>query len=77
MSAEFQKCPTVQETIMRVAADPFTENVTHGGLHPSSISKIVENLFWTNEKRFKSIKLEITKEVDDHHISVKVLERNE
>lgn len=77
MSAEFQTCPIVQETIMRVAKDPFTENVTHGGLHPSSISKIVENLFWTNEKRFKSIKLEITKEMDDHHISVKVLERNE
>ena len=45
MSEEFQKCPVVTETIARVASDPYSENVTHGGLHPSSLSKIVENLF--------------------------------
>ena len=75
MSKEFQKCSIVEETILRVASDPFTENVTHGGLHPSSISKIVENLFWSPSANFKSVKLEITKEIDDHHISVKILSR--
>ena len=47
LSKEFQKCALLlfTETIARVASDPYSENVTHGGLHPSSLSKIVENLF--------------------------------
>ena len=44
MSEEFQKCSVVQETILRVAADPYSENVTHGGLHPSSLSKFIDNI---------------------------------
>ena len=75
MSEKFQRCPVVQETILRVAADPYSENVTHGGLHPSSLSKIIENIFWSSERNFNSVTLEVTKEVDDHHISVRVLER--
>jgi len=73
--SEFQKCPVVQETILRVAADPYSENVTHGGLHPSSLSKIVENIFWSAERNFNKVILEVCKEQDDHHISVKVVER--
>jgi hypothetical protein len=76
MSKEFQKCPAVQETILRVAADPYSENVTHGGLHPSSLSKIIENIFWSSERNFNTVKLEVKKELDDHHISVRILERN-
>ena len=76
MSERFQKCPVVQETILRVAEDPYSENVTHGGLHPSSLSKIVESIFWSSKRNFNSVKLEVRKELDDHHISVKVLERN-
>lgn len=76
MSEEFQKCSVVQETILRVAADPYSENVTHGGLHPSSLSKIIENIFWSSERNFNSVKLEVKKELDDHHISVRILERN-
>ena len=76
MSAEFNKCPLVEQTIQRVAADPYSENVTHGGLHPSSLSKIVEKLFWSGDKNFNSVTLEIKKELDDHHISVKVVERS-
>ena len=75
MSEDFQKCDVVQETILRVAADPYSENVTHGGLHPSSLAKIVENVFWSGDKNFNSVTLEIKKELDDHHISVKVVER--
>ena len=76
MSEKFQKCPVVQETILRVAADPYSENVTHGGLHPSSLSKIIENIFWSSERNFNSVKLEVKKELDDHHISVRIIERN-
>ena len=76
MSEKFQKCPVVQETILRVAEDPYSENVTHGGLPPSSLSKIVESIFWSSKRNFNSVKLEVRKELDDHHISVKVLERN-
>ena len=75
--SEFQKCPVVQETILRVADDPYSENVTHGGLHPSSLSRIVENIFWSAGKNYRSVTLEVTKELDDHHISVKVLEKSE
>ena len=75
MSKEFQKCAVVTETIARVASDPYSENVTHGGLHPSSLSKIIENIFWSSERNFSSVTLEVKKEVDDHHISVRVLER--
>ena len=75
MSEKFQKCPMVQETILRVAKDPYSENVTHGGLHPSSLSKIVESLFWSSERNFNGVKLEVKKELDDHHISVRVIER--
>ena len=75
MSAEFNKCPLVEQTIQRVAADPYSENVTHGGLHPSSLSKIIENIFWSADRNFNSVTLEVTKENDDHHISVRVLER--
>ncbi len=75
MSDQFQKCPIVAKTIARVASDPFSEGVTHGGLHPSSISKIVENLFWSGDKNFDNVTIEIKKEIDDHHISVKVVER--
>ena len=75
MSKEFQKCVKVQETILRVAADPYSENVTHGGLHPSSLTKIVEDVFWSGEKNFNSVKLEVKKELDDHHISVRIIER--
>ena len=75
MSDQFQKCPNVAKTIARVASDPFSEGVTHGGLHPSSISKIVENLFWSGDKNFDNVTIEIKKEIDDHHISVKVVER--
>ena len=56
--------------------DPYSENVTHGGLHPSSLSKIIENIFWSSERNFNSVKLEVKKELDDHHISVRILERN-
>lgn len=73
----FQKCPVVKETILRVAADPYSENVTHGGLHPSSLSRIVENIFWSTGKNYRSVTLEVTKELDDHHISVKVVEKSE
>ena len=76
MSEEFRKCPVVQETILRVAADPYSENETHGGLHPSSLSKIIENIFWSSERNFNTVKLEVKKELDDHHISVRILERN-
>ena len=55
--------------------DPYSENVTHGGLHPSSLSKIVENVFWSGDKNFNNVTLEIKKELDDHHISVKIVER--
>ena len=75
MSKEFQKCAVVTETIARVASDPYSENVTHGGLHPSSLSKIVEKLFWSGDKNFNNVTLEIKKELDDHHISVKIIER--
>lgn len=75
MSAEFNKCPLVEQTIQRVAADPYSENVTHGGLHPSSLAKIVENIFWSAERNFESVTLKVSKEVDDYHISVEVLER--
>jgi hypothetical protein len=75
MSEEFQKCPVVTETIARVAVDPYSEGVTHGGLHPSSLSKIVENLFWSGDKNFNNVTIEIKKEIDDHHISVRVVER--
>lgn len=77
MSKEFQKCSVVQETILRVAADPYSENVTHGGLHPSSLSKIIEKIFWSSDRNFNSVKLEVKKELDDHHISVMILERNQ
>lgn len=76
MSEQFQKSVNIQETILKVAIDPYSENVTHGGLHPSSLSKIIENIFWSCENNFNSVKLEVKKELDDHHISVKVLERN-
>jgi len=75
MSAEFNKCPLVEQTIQRVAADPYSENVTHGGLHPSSLAKIVENIFWSGERNFESVTLKVSKERDDYHISVEVLER--
>ena len=75
MSSEFQKCDAVNKAIARVASDPYSENVTHGGLHPSSLSKIVENLFWSGNKNFNKVTLEIKKELDDHHISVKIVER--
>tara|TARA_B100002019_G_scaffold228059_1_gene201314 strand:+ start:424 stop:651 length:228 start_codon:yes stop_codon:yes gene_type:complete len=73
--SEFQKSLLVQQTIQRVASDPFSENVTHGGLHPSSLAKIVENIFWSGERNFDSVTIKVTKELDDHHISIKVLER--
>ena len=73
----FQKCPVVEATILRVAADPYSENVTHGGLHPSSLSRIVEDIFWSAGKNYRSVTLEVTKELDDHHISVKVVEKSE
>lgn len=76
MSEKFQKNTVVQETILRVADDPYSENVTHGGLHPSSLSKIIENIFWSSERNFNNIKLEVKKELDDYHISVRILERN-
>ena len=75
MSAEFQKCPLVEEAIARVAADPYSENVTHGGMHPSSLAKIVENIFWSGERNFDNVTLKVSKENDDHHISVQILER--
>ena len=52
MSAEFNKCPVVEQTIQRVADDPYSENVTHGGLHPSSLSKIIENIFGQIRQKF-------------------------
>ena len=73
--SEFQKSLLVQQTIQRVASDPFSENVIHGGLHPSSLAKIVENIFWSGERNFDSVTIKVTKELDDHHISIKVLER--
>jgi hypothetical protein len=65
----------IESIIKRVSEDPYTEHVVHGGLHPSNISRIVSDLFWSSKYNFKNITLEIKKEEDDHHISVKVLER--
>ena len=75
MSEEFQKC-CCKRDYFKSSADPYSENVTHGGLHPSSLSKIIENIFWSSERNFNSVKLEVKKELDDHHISVRILERN-
>ena len=44
-------------------------------MHPSSLSRIVENIFWSAGKNYRSVTLEVKKELDDHHISVKVLEK--
>ena len=38
----------IQEIIDRVASDPYSEDVTHGGLHPSSIVNIINKLFWAS-----------------------------
>lgn len=66
----------IQEIIDRVASDPYSEDVTHGGLHPSSIMNIVNKLFWSGENNFSKVTLEISKELDDHHISVRVVNRD-
>ena len=65
----------INEVIERVAKDPYSEGVLHGGLHPSSIADIVSQLFWSPEKNFSKVTMEIVKETDDYHISVKVTER--
>ena len=65
----------IQETIQRVAADPYSENVTHGGLHPSSIVDIINNLFWSGDQNFDKVTLEISKEQDDHYIAVRIIDR--
>jgi len=66
----------IQEVIDRVANDPYSEGVTHGGLHPSSMTNIVNKLFWANDNNFKKVTLEISKELDDYHISVRVIKRD-
>ena len=59
-----------------IQEDPYSEGVVHGGLHPSSVIQIVNNLFWSDGQNFNKVTLEITKEQDDHHISVRVVERD-
>tara|TARA_B100000676_G_C17955759_1_gene774655 strand:- start:1011 stop:1244 length:234 start_codon:yes stop_codon:yes gene_type:complete len=66
----------IEEVIERVSKDPYSEGVVHGGLHPSSIMHIVNDLFWSGHRNFNKVTLEITKEQDDHHISVRVVERD-
>ena len=66
----------IDEVIARVGKDPSSAGVTHGGLHPSSVIHIVNNLFWSGNQNFNKITLEITKEQDDHHISVRVTDRH-
>lgn len=63
------------ETVKRVASDPYSENVNHGGLHPSSIVNILNEVFWSPENSCDKITLEVAKERDDHHISVRVLKK--
>jgi len=65
----------IQEVIDRVASDPYSEDVTHGGLHPSSIVNIINKLFWSGDQNFNKVTLEISKEHDDHHISIRVVDR--
>ena len=65
----------VEEVIARVAEDPYMENVVHSGLHPSSISHIINGLFWSDKRSYNKVTLEVSKEIDDHHISVKIVSR--
>jgi hypothetical protein len=66
----------IQETILRVAKDPYSENVTHSGLHPESINKIINELFWKTENSCNRVILEVEKEKDDHHVSVRVVKKD-
>ena len=66
----------IEEVIERVGKDPYSEGVVHGGLHPSSVVQIVNNLFWSGNQNFNKVTLEIIKEQDDHHISVRVVGRD-
>mgnify|MGYP000017343945 FL=1 len=65
----------VEEIVKRVAKDPYSENVIHGGLHPSSIVTILNEIFWSPHTPCDKVTLEISKEQDDHHISVRVLKK--
>jgi hypothetical protein len=66
----------IEAVIERVGKDPYSEGVTHGGLHPSSVMHIVNNLFWSGDQNFSKVTLVIKKEQDDHHVSVLVTERD-
>ena len=65
----------VEEIVKRVAKDPYSENVNHGGLHPSSIETILNEIFWSPHTPCDKVTLEISKEHDDHHISVRVIKK--
>lgn len=65
----------LEEIIERVGKDPYSEGVLHGGLHPGSIVHIINDLFWSADRNFDKITLEVIKEQDDHHISVRVVDR--
>ena len=65
----------VEEIVKRFAKDPYSENVIHGGLHPSSIVTILNEIFWSLHTPCDKVTLEISKEQDDHHISVRVLKK--
>ncbi len=65
----------IHEIVERVAKDPYSENVKHGGLHPSSIVNILNEVFWSPHTPCDKVTLEISKEQDDHHISVRVIKK--
>lgn len=65
----------IHEIVERVAKDPYSENVNHGGLHPSSIVNILNEVFWSPNNPCDKVTLEIAKEQDDHHISVRVIKK--
>ena len=53
--------------------DIYNENITHGGKHTSDLQDVVDKLLWKGN--YKKFTIEVQKDLDDYHISFKVISR--
>ena len=63
----------ILKTFSNLERDPYSENVTHGGKHTSDLQEVADKLFWRGN--YNKFTIEVQKDLDDYHISFKVISR--